>query len=237
MTDARPTLILLSGLLCDHRLWRGQALALAERVRVVCPDLARDDSLGAMAERVLAAAPPRFSLGGQSMGGYLALEIYRRAPQRVERLALVCSNAHADAEAQRQRRLDAIALARAGRFGQVVAAQAAVLFSPAAQDDPDLAALFRAMADTIGPEGFAHQQQAIMGRIDSTPTLPTIACPTLVLGGGLDRLTPPELQQAIAAAIPGAVLEIVADAGHLAPIERPEAVAAALARWLDRPAA
>jgi len=234
MTDTRPVLILLPGLLCDHRLWQSQAVALAGRVRVVCPDLSRDDSLGAMAERVLAAAPPRFALGGQSMGGYLSLEILRRAPERVERLALVCTNAHADPEAQRLRRRDAIELARAGRFGQVVAAQAAVLFSSAAQEDAALLGLFRAMAEAIGPEGFANQQRAIMGRPDSRPTLPTIACPTLVLGGALDRLTPPELHQEIAAAIPGALCEILPGCGHLAPIERPAAVADSLRRWLDR---
>jgi len=227
------TLILLPGLLCDSRLWAHQAAFLAPQTRVVVPDLSRDDSLGAMAERVLAAAPPRFALGGLSMGGYLSMEIIRRAPERVERLALLCTNALADPPEQRQRRLDAIALAATpAGFDQVVAAQTSVLLSPASAADPVLAGLFRAMAAAVGPEGFARQQRAIMARPDSRPGLGAIACPTLVLCGALDTLTPPDLHRTLAEAIPGARLEIVEDSGHLAPIERPDPVSAALSSWL-----
>mgnify|MGYP001810021227 CR=1 FL=1 len=223
-------LILLPGLLCDGRLWQGVAEALGSPIQ--SPDLSQDDTLGAMAERVLAEAPPLFALGGHSMGGYLALEILRRAPERVECLALICTKAGADPEAQRQRRQDAIALARSGRFGQVVAAQIGALFTAESGQDPVLTGLFRAMAEAIGPEGFARQQQAIMGRPDSTPMLAGIRCPTLVVGGALDGMTPPALQQELAAAIPGAAVEIVPEAGHLAPLERPGAVAAVLRPWL-----
>jgi len=227
------TLILLPGLLCDFRLWAHQAAALAPGTKVVVPDLSQDESLGAMAERVLAAAPPRFALGGLSMGGYLAMEIMRRAPDRVERLALMCTNALADPPEQRQRRQDAIALAASpAGFDQVIAAQTAVLFSARSAADPALSALFRAMALAVGPEGFARQQRAIMARPDSRPSLGTIACPTLVLCGAQDTLTPPDLHRTLAEAIPAARLEIVEDSGHLAPIEQPEPVSAALSSWL-----
>jgi len=229
------TLILLPGLLCDSRLWERQAAFLAGSTRVVVPDLSQDDALGVMAERVLASAPARFALGGLSMGGYLSLEIIRRAPERVERLALLCTNALADPPEQRQRRLDAIALASTpAGFEQVVAAQAEVLLSPASAADPVLNGLFRAMAASVGPAGFARQQRAIMARPDSRPGLGAIACPTLVLCGALDRLTPPDLHRTLADAIPGAALEIVEGSGHLAPIERPEPVSTALANWLRR---
>ncbi|CCG40969.1 alpha/beta fold hydrolase [Magnetospirillum molischianum] len=228
------TLILLPGLLCDFRLWARQSQALSSRIGVVVPDLARDDSLEAMAERVLAAAPPRFALGGLSMGGYLSLEIMRRAPERVERLALLCTNAQADPPEQKQRRLDAIALAASPEgFDQVVAAQAAALLAPDSAADPAIAGLFRAMASSVGSEGFARQQRAIMARPDSRPGLSAIACPTLILCGALDTLTPPDLHRGLAAAISGARLEIVPDSGHLAPIERPDAVSLALASWLS----
>lgn len=227
------TLILLPGLLCDFRLWERQAAALAPQTKVVVPDLSQDESLGAMAERVLAAAPPRFALGGLSMGGYLAMEIMRRAPERVERLALMCTNALADPPEQRQRRLDAIALAATpAGFEQVVAAQTSVLLAPSAAADPAIAGLFRAMAQAVGPEGFARQQRAIMARPDSRPGLAAIACPTLVLCGALDTLTPPDLHRTLAEAIPAARLEIVEDSGHLAPIERPDPVSSALSSWL-----
>ncbi|SEH25551.1 alpha/beta fold hydrolase [Magnetospirillum fulvum] len=227
------TLILLPGLLCNFRLWTHQAAFLAPQAEVVVPDLTQDESLGAMAERVLALAPPRFALGGLSMGGYLAMEIMRRAPERVERLALLCTNALADPPEQRQRRLDAIALASTPvGFDQVVAAQAAVLLSPASAADPAIAGQFRAMAQAVGPEGFARQQRAIMARPDSRPGLGAIACPTLVLCGALDTLTPPELHRTLAEAISGARLEIVPESGHLAPIERPDPVSLALSSWL-----
>lgn len=227
------TLILLPGLLCDFRLWERQAAALAPQARVVVPDLSQDESLAAMAERVLAAAPPRFALGGLSMGGYLSMEIMRRAPERVERLALMCTNALADPPEQRQRRLDAIALAATpAGFDQVVAAQTSVLLAPSSAADPVIAGLFRAMAQAVGPEGFARQQRAIMARPDSRPGLAAIACPTLVLCGALDTLTPPDLHRTLAEAIPAARLEIVPDSGHLAPIERPDPVSAALSSWL-----
>lgn len=227
------TLILLPGLLCDARLWERQAAFLASQVRVVAPDLSQDQSLGAMAERVLAAAPPRFALGGLSMGGYLSLEIMRRAPERVERLALLCTNALADPPEQRQRRLDAIALAATpGGFDQVVAAQTSTLLAPASAADPAIAGRFQAMARSVGPEGFARQQRAIMARPDSRPGLGGIACPTLVLCGAQDTLTTPDLHRTLAEAISGARLEIVPGSGHLAPIERPDPVSNALSSWL-----
>jgi pimeloyl-ACP methyl ester carboxylesterase len=223
-------LILLPGLLCDDRLWQAAVRDLAVKVSVA--DLTRDDGLAAMADRLLAHAPPRFALAGLSMGGYLAMEILRRAPERVARLALLDTTPHADRPEQTERRRDAIALVRAGRFETVVATLPPSLLGPMAQADPRLAGLVRDMARAIGPDAFIRQQKAIMGRRESWDLLPLITCPTLVLCGACDGLTPPDLHRAIAAAIPGSRLAVVPEAGHLSPLERPGPVGAALAGWL-----
>ncbi|MGE5506515.1 MAG: alpha/beta fold hydrolase [Actinomycetota bacterium] len=226
------TLILLPGLLCDARLWAHQREALSDLAQVVVGDLTVDDSIGAMAERVLAAAPPRFALAGLSMGGYVSFEIVRRAPERVERLALVSTTARPDTPEQTQRRKDAIALTRAGEFGKVVPSVLAALMTPANLDDPAIGGLARDMARVVGPEGFVRQQTAIMGRPDSRPTLAAIRCPTLVVCGRDDTLTPLDRAEEMASGVPGGRLAVVEHCAHLSAIERPAEVSAAMRQWL-----
>lgn len=226
-------LVLLPGLLCDHRLWARQAEDLADRVEVTVGDLTRDDTLGAMAERVLAAAPARFALAGLSMGGYAAMEIMRRAPERVERLALLDTTALPDLPEQTQRRRDAVALARAGGFDKIMPAMLPLLVHPDRLDDPAVAGLAKDMARAVGAEAFARQQAAIMARPDSRESLTAVRCPTLVLCGAEDGLTPPDRHDEMAALISGARRVTIAHCGHLSPLERPEAVTAALREWLS----
>jgi len=223
-------LIVLPGLLCDARLWAASCRDLGRAVTVA--DLTRDESLAALAARVLAEAPDRFALAGLSMGGYVAMEIVRRAPGRVARLALLDTTAHPDRPEQTARRLDAVALVQAGRFETVVATLPPSLLGAAALADPRCAALVRDMARAVGPAAYVRQQTAIRTRPDSWPTLAGVACPTLVLCGAEDALTPPALMAEMARAIPAARFEVVAGAGHLSPIEQPAAVGAALAGWL-----
>jgi pimeloyl-ACP methyl ester carboxylesterase len=226
------TLILLPGLLCTARLWAHQVEALSARATVMVGDVTRDTSVGAIAERVLAAAPPRFSLAGLSMGGYVSFEIMRRAPERVERLALVSTTARPDAPEQTQRRKDAIALAQAGRFDQVVPAVLAALMTPENLADPAIGGVARAMAHEVGSEGFVRQQMAIMGRPDSRPHLAAIACPTLVVCGRNDTLTPLDRAEEMAAGVARGRLALIDDCAHLSALEQPAAVSAALAQWL-----
>jgi len=227
-----PHLILLPGLLTDSRLYAHQSAALADIAEITVGDPTRDDSLAGMAERLLAAAPPRFALAGLSMGGYLAFEILRRAPERVPRLALLDTTARPDTPEQTQRRNDGIALARSGRFAEVMPALLPMLVHPDHLTLEAVGGLALKMADTVGPEGFIRQQTAIRDRPDARPFLPAIACPTLVLVGRQDQLTPPDRAAEMEAAIPGARLTVIEDCGHLSAIERPEAVSAALRAWL-----
>jgi len=232
----RQPLVLLPGLLCDTALWRPVTDALADEAAAVVADLTLDDTVGGMAERVLAWAPARFALGALSMGGYVAHEIMRRAPDRVTRLALLDTSARPDSEEQQRRRRGLIALARQGRFKGVTPRLLPLLVHPDRLQDEDLVGIVMGMAERVGRDAFLRQQTAILGRPDSVPDLSRIDCPTLVLCGRQDALTPPELHEEMAFHVPGAKLVQIEDCGHLAPLERPAAVVSAMRAWLAEPA-
>jgi pimeloyl-ACP methyl ester carboxylesterase len=231
MVNKTP-LVLLPGLLCDRELWRRQIETLGDVASPWVADLALDDSMAAMARRVLAAAPPSFALAGLSMGGYCALEIMRQDPARVTRLALLDTGARADSPEQTARRHGLIELAEKGEFHGVTPRLLPLFLHPDRLKDAELTGRVTAMAHRVGKEAFLRQQKAIMGRIDSRPHLARIGCPTLLLCGRQDQLTPPALHQEMASLIPGALLDVIEDCGHLSAMERPDAVDAALRIWL-----
>ena len=165
------------------------------------------------------------------MGGYIAFEILRQAPERVARLALLDSSARPDTPEQTRRRHALMDLAGRGRLGEVADRLFPVLVHPSRRGDPAARELVRRMADETGPEAFLRQQRAIIGRPDSRPGLGAVACPTLVLVGDADELTPPHLSEEIAAGVPGARLVVVAGAGHLSPLDQPGQVTRALVAW------
>ena len=232
MSD-RPVLALLPGLLCDARLWRPQIDGLSDLIDPRVADLTQDDSITAMAERSLAGLPERFALAGLSMGGYVALEILRIAPERVTRLALLDSSAIADRPEDSQRRRDLLALAERGQFKGVTRQLLPRLIHRDRLEEEALTSVIYAMADAVGKAGFVRQQTAIMGRSDKRSLLPSIRVPTLVVVGRQDVLTPPALAMELAAGIPEARLEVLEDCGHLATLERPAETTAALRRWLS----
>jgi pimeloyl-ACP methyl ester carboxylesterase len=224
--------VLVPGLLCSARLYTEQIPALWRFGPVTVADHTRDHRLDHIASRILASAPPRFALVGLSMGGYLAFEVLRQAPERVAALALLDTVAYPERPEQTERRQVQIELARQGRFAEVIDLQFPLLVHPARLQDEDLRGVVRLMAEEVGPEAFIRQQMAIMGRPDSRPDLPGIRCPTLVLVGDGDQLTPPDQAREMAAAIPGSRLVIVPGCGHLSTLERPQAVTEALVEWL-----
>jgi pimeloyl-ACP methyl ester carboxylesterase len=224
--------VLVPGLLCSARLYAAQIPHLWTCGPVLVADHTRDDTMTAIARRILAAAPSRFALVGLSMGGYLSFEILRQASARVTKLALLDTTARADTpEAVASRRAQ-IALAASGRLAEVADAQFMRLVHPARRADAELRELNQLMSQEVGAEGFARQQTAIVGRVDSRPMLKDIRCPTLVLVGEADELTPPDRAVEMANGIAGARLVTVPDCGHLSPIERPDAVTHALLEWL-----
>lgn len=231
MAPALP-IVLIPGLLASARLYREQLPTLWRFGPVTVADHTRADNMVAIARSILAAAPPRFALVGLSMGGYLAFEIFRQAPERVERIALLDTTAQPDTPELTERRRKQIALAQRGHLGKVVELQFPILLHPDHEHDEALRAVVRLMAQETGAEAFVRQQTAIIGRPDSRPDLATIRCPTLVLVGDSDALTPPDLATEISEGIDGARLVVVAQSGHLSTLERPETVTRALVQWL-----
>ena len=225
-------LVLLPGLICDGRLWRDVVELLALEQRPMIADLTADSSISAMASRVLTAAPERFCLAGLSMGGYVALEIMRQAPERVSHLALLDTSARPDDEARKDKRRAGIAAAEQGGFLHVARNMLPGLLAP--DHLKPLGDEVQAMSKRVGEYAYVRQQTAIMGRIDSRPTLGSIAVPTLVGVGELDTLTPPEVAEELAAGISGAELVTFAGSGHMSTMEAPEAVAAAMRAWMAR---
>jgi pimeloyl-ACP methyl ester carboxylesterase len=166
------------------------------------------------------------------MGGYIALEIMRQAPGRVAKLALLDTSAQPERAEQTALRKERIALTKAGRFAEVLEAHFPLLVHVSRHGDAALKATLRAMHAEVGPDAYLRQQHAIMGRADSRPSLAAIACPTLVLVGDSDTLTPPADAEVIAAGIKGSRLVVVPACGHVATLERPAEVNAALEEWI-----
>jgi len=229
----KEPLVLVPGLSCNAALYAPQWPALADGRPILVAEHSLDDNLPAIARRLLAAAPAHFALCGLSMGGYIAFEVLRQAPERVTRLALLDTAAKPATPETNAPREQMIALAEKGAFDNVTTLIWQRLVAPARLTDEPLRLLVRQMADDVGAEGFVRQQQAIMKRPDSRPVLAQTSCPTLVLVGEEDAITPPEEAREMAE-IAGAhaQLKVIPACGHLSTLEAPEAVTAELLRWL-----
>ena len=233
-------LILLPGLLCDRAVWAPILPQLEADAKCEVAEYSDACSLVAMAERALSAAPATFALAGHSMGGRVALEIVRRMPERVERLALLSTGFRARppgtaGEEERARRLALLALAKEEGMREMAREWVKPMVHPSRLADGTLIDAILDMFERRTPAHFAAQIEALLSRPDATALLPTITCPTLVLCGGADGWSTPLQHQEMAALIPDSQLAIVEDCGHMAPMERPDAVAAALLAWIRVP--
>jgi len=233
MTAARRVpLLLLPGLTNDDRVWRGVMEALQGSAQdVAVGDLRAGETMRDVAAHVLASAPDRFAVAGLSMGGYCALEMIRQAPQRIAGLALVDTSARPDTPEGKANREKQIERARTD-YAALVEELLPKWIHPSRLDDAAVADVVRAMARDAGPEVFARQQRAIMSRADSRPLLSSIRCPSIVVCGRDDQLMPIEIHEELVRGITGAKLHAIERCGHLAPLERPEAVASAMSAWL-----
>jgi len=238
----RQALLLLPGLLCDRESWSPVMPALREHALCRVPDYADEASLSAMAGRVLAEAPPAFALAGHSMGGRVALEVLRRAPGRVTRLALLDTGYRnrpdgAAGDDERTRRMALLELARDSGMRDMGREWMQAMVHPDRLADAALVEDILAMVARQTPERFAAQIDALLARPDVSDLLRTIRVPTLIACGRQDAWSPLAQHREIAALVPGCRLEVFEDCGHMAPMERPDAVAAALRDWLTVPAA
>jgi pimeloyl-ACP methyl ester carboxylesterase len=232
-------LVLLPGLMCDRAVWGGVMEALPSDTDIDVAAYGDIDLLGEMAERVLALAPPRFAVAGHSMGGRVAFEVFRRAPGRVAGIALLDTNylprpvGEAGAREERER-MRLLSLAR--REGTRAMAQRWVMdmVHPARRNEKALIDPILDMFARKTPATFAAQIRALLARPDAAPLLGAIDCPALILCGRDDTWAPPARHEAMAAMIAGSELAVIEQCGHMAPMERPREVAAALARWHAR---
>lgn len=221
----RPSLILVPGLACTAELWRDQAAALADVADIkITDEHLRHEGIGAIATGILASAPDRFALAGLSMGGYVVLEIMRRAPERVTGLVLLDTSARADTREQTARRRTLIALAKTSGMTAVIEELLPFMFHPDRLGDRDLTSRATAMGERCGVDAFVRQQHAIIDRPDSRGSLREIACPTIVACGDADLITLPDWSQEMAAMIPNARLTMIGACGHMSSMERPSVV-------------
>ncbi len=227
MTKALPILC-IPGLACSPRLYAEQIAPLWTVGPVTVAQHGHDESMAAIARSILISAPERFALIGLSMGGYVSFEILRQAPERVAKLALLDTSARPDTPEQTENRRAQIRLAEKGRIAVLADAMFPRLVHPLRRTDERLRDIFRVMAEETGTAGFIRQQTAIIGRADSRPSLAGIRCPTLVLVGDSDELTPPSLAAEMAGGIAGARLVTVPECGHASTLERPRPVTEAL---------
>jgi len=233
----KQTVAFLPGLLCDADLFTAQIAAMqAAGHSTHVADFAGEEqvSIPAMATRLIDELPERFSLVALSMGGYVALEVLAQAPDRVERIALLDTNARADDPAAAARRRDLLRLAERGRFLGVAPRLMPLYLHESRLEDDDLTSAVAGMAERLGADVFRRQQGAILERKDHRPTLAGYEGPVLVLCGRQDQVTPIHCSEEMAALAPDAVLTVLEDCGHLSTMERPESVNAALLDWMDR---
>ena len=229
----RPTVVLIPGLAADARMWGHQLAGLGPLAPTAVATAHQPcGTITAMAQAVLEQFDGELVLCGASMGGMVAMEATRLAPSRVSGLALLGTVAHPETPEMHQLRSDAIVLFEQGRSEEIIRANVPLAFHPDHATDPVLTGQYLTMVLEAGPETLIRHNRAVMARPDARAHLGQIPCPTLVLCGEADQLTPPEHSRAIAAAIPGARLALVPGAGHMLTMEQPQRVNTLLREWM-----
>jgi pimeloyl-ACP methyl ester carboxylesterase len=233
MPATRQTVVLVPGLLCDQDIWAHQTEALSRDHRVITPGFMDYPSIEAMADAILDRAPAAFSLAGHSMGGRVALEIARRAPERVTRLALLDTGYHAARAGEAEGRAALVKLARDDGMAALARRWLPPMVAAGRAGDQALMARLSAMVERADPTLFARQVEALLARPAAYRHLASIACPTACIVGRLDTWSPPAQHEEMVAAIPTAYLTVIEGAGHMSPVEAPEAVTEALRQWMQ----
>ncbi len=224
-------LVLVPGMMCDARLFGPQIDRFSTERAVHVANIAGHDTVAALAAQVLHSAPERFALAGLSMGGIVAMEVLAQAPGRVERIALLDTNPKAETDNVAAMREPQIARVRDGDLTGVIA-EMKLNYVEEGPDTGDILKLCMTMAVGLGPQVFVEQSRALLTRPDQCDTLRSARLPALILCGQEDRLCPPHRHELMADLIPGSVLRILPETGHLPTLERPRETNAAFADWL-----
>ena len=225
-------LVLLPGMMCDARLFEAQTARFSSERTIVHSPLTRGRTINELAQSVLEDAPPHFALLGLSMGGIVAMELMRIASERITRLALLDTNPLAETPETAALREPQIVAARTGQLEKVMREEMKPRYLAPGPARERILDRVMEMAKSLGPDTFVRQSRALQKRPDQTETLKRIAVPTLVLCGRHDGLCDLRRHEFMRQLIPGAVLEVIEDAGHLPVMEQPEATNAALSRWM-----
>jgi len=228
----KTPLVLLPGLLCDETVWQPQLAEFGSGRQVLVGEFRGFSSFDDMAVSVLSRAPPRFALVGHSMGGRVALEMMRHAPERIDRLALLSTGVHPVLPGEAEKRQELIELAWRDGIAVLAHNWLPAVLHPSRRADAAFVELLETMWRRSTPAIHEGQIRAALNRLDARPILPNISCPTLVLGGADDPWSPTQQQREIAAAIAGAQLTIIPDCGHMVTLECPAATNEALGQWL-----
>lgn len=230
----KTPVVFLPALLCNAGLFIHQIKTMESECDFYVSDLGLDENVSDAAARVLKRAPDRFVLGGISMGGYVALEIMRQAPERVRGLILADTNAHADPEAAREKRLKAIETAREKGIEPLIKPTLLDIIAPEHRSNDVTRHILERMAELTGVDKYVNEQKTIMSRPDSTASIGKIDCPVLVVGGEKDALSPPDALDAMTRLIPRAAHVVIRNAAHLPPLENPAAFTAALRAFIEK---
>jgi pimeloyl-ACP methyl ester carboxylesterase len=225
--------VFVPGLLCTDELFESQRRSLSGTLEMFIGDHRSHKNFASMATHILGNAPEKFVFAGLSMGGYAGFEIMRQAPERVEALILMNTSSRPDAPKQTERRRGLIEIANSQGLDAVVDAVLPGFLAEQHQGNSAMTDTVRRMAGETGVETFLNQVEAIIGRMDSRPLLQMISCPTLVIVGANDTLTPPELAREIVAGVSDTQLAVIEDCGHLSTVEQPEAVSRAIKTFME----
>ena len=226
-------LVLIPGMMCDARLFGPQVDAFSMDYDLIFASITEEASVTKLAERVLSQSPVRFAVAGLSMGGIVAMEMLRIAPQRIERIALMDTNPMAETEQVKAGRVPQMMAVREGRLASVMRDEMKPKYLAPGPGRKDVLDLCMKMALDIGPHAFLRQSRALMDRPDQSETLRGSTIPSLILCGRYDKLCPITRHEYMASLMPHATFEIIEDAGHLPTLENPDATNQALARWLE----
>ena len=225
--------VFLPGMMCDHRLFAPQIAVVGQDRQVTVGDITRHETIQSLAAHVLETAPESFALCGLSMGGIVAMEIIRQAPQRIERLALLDTNPLAELPEMQARRTPQIAQVKAGKLRDVMRDEMKPNYLAEGPNKQTILDLCMDMAQDLGPDVFVRQSKALRSRPDQRATLKTVRVPTLILCGHEDRACPVERHELMHKLILHSTLTIIEQAGHLPTLENPNETTVALSRWLE----
>lgn len=228
-------LVLLPGMMCDARVWATQLTVLSYERPVTVAPVCNGDRVEEIASGLLSSLPAKFALCGHGLGGIIALDLARRAPERVIRLALLGTNALMDTPQEAADREPRIIGAKSGRFERLVEAELLPAYVGQGVRQKAAKAELQDMALSLGPEVYARQERAMQRRRDQQATLRRITQPTLVLAGSHDAVVPAKRQEFVAELIPYAKFTALEEVGHMSMLEDPEGVTEALYDWMRQP--